>query len=42
MTNFSERTNSLLYKNINLSHFIFERVMFCCVLEMSGERDGML
>ena len=25
---FNERTNTLLYKNINLSHFIFERVMF--------------
>ena len=25
---FNKRTNTLLYKNINLSHFIFERVMF--------------
>ena len=26
--NFNKRTNILLYKNINLSHFIFEKVMF--------------
>ena len=39
---FNKRTNTLLYKNINLSHFIFERVMFSRVWEMSGDRDGLL
>ena len=38
MTNFNERTNTLLYKNIYLSHFILERVDVGCVWEMSRRR----
>ena len=38
MTNFNERTNTLLYKKYNLSHFILERVMLV-VCERWG-RDG--
>ena len=34
-------TNTLLYKNINLSHFIFERVMFI-VCEKWVDKDGLL
>ena len=37
MNDFNKRTNTLLYKNINLSHFILERVMFV-VWEMSWRR----
>ena len=33
MTNFNERTNTLLYKNIYLSHFILERVDVSVVCE---------
>ena len=35
MMNFNERTNTLLYKNIYISHFILERVDVGCVWEMS-------
>ena len=38
MTNFNERTNTLLYKKYNLSHFILERVDVGCVWEMSWRR----
>ena len=31
MTNFNEQTNTLLYKNINLSDFILEKVMLLYV-----------
>ena len=42
MTNFNERTNTLLYKKIYLSHFILERVDVSCVWEVGGDKDGLL
>ena len=38
---FHKRTNTLLYKNINLSHFIFEKVMFV-VCEWRQVRTAIL
>ena len=38
MTNFNERTNTLLYKKIYLSHFILERFDVGCVWEVSWKR----
>ena len=38
----NERMNTLLYKNINLSHFIFERVMFVVWERWAGDRDKLL
>ena len=37
MTNFNERTNTLLYKNI-ISHTLFSKGWCCCVWEMSWRR----
>ena len=39
---FNERTNTLLYKNINLSHFILEMGDVSCVWEVSRDKDGLL
>ena len=42
MTNFNERTNTLLYKNI-ISHNLFSKGWcFCCVWEMSWRRNRLL
>ena len=38
MTNFNERTNIRLYKNLYISHFILERVDVSCVWEVSWRR----
>ena len=41
MTNFNERTNTLLYKNI-ISHTLFSKGWcFCCVWEMSWRRTRL-
>ena len=35
-------SNTLLYKKISLLHFILERIDVSCVLEVSGDKDGLL
>ena len=42
ITNSNERTNALLYKYINLSHFIFERVDVSMCERWVGDGDRLL
>ena len=41
MTNFNERTNTLLYKNISLTLYC-RKGDVCCVWEVSGDNDALL
>ena len=41
MTNFNERTNTLLYKNISLTLYS-RKGDVSCVWEVSGDKDGLL
>ena len=41
MTNFNERTNTLLYKNISLTLYS-RKGDVSCVSEVSGDKDGLL
>ena len=42
MTNFNERTNKVLYKKYNLSHFILERVMLLVCERWVGDGDRLV
>ena len=38
----NKRTNTLLFKNIYISHFILEKVMFVECERLAGDRDRLL